>query len=270
MNRGLLDKSLREIGLVTAGFGLLLLMVATGISFILHQIQTGMLTMILKLDFARDFLSALLGTPVSGALGPQLIQAFPWVHPLVLLLLFAHETTICTRLPAGETDRGTIDLLLGLPVSRWQLYVCHSLVWALSGLALLGVGLGGIWLGTTLAHAPMAPPRQLAIALINAWCLYLAIGGFACLVSCASERRGVAVGIVIATVVTSFLINFLAGLWPPARHVDFLSVLSYYRPFFILQGGGWPVRDLAILVGAALVQWTAGGVVFRWRDVHTL
>jgi ABC-type transport system involved in multi-copper enzyme maturation permease subunit len=270
MNRGLLYKSLRENWPVTLGYGLLLALVETVISFIAPRVQTGMFTMIMKMDFARGMLSALLGTPVSGEMGAQLLQAIPWVHPLVLLIVFAHEITICTRLPAGEIDRGTIDLLLGLPVSRGQVYAIHALVWAASGAVLLLMGLGGNWLGTHFAHAAMASPARLAITLVNAWCLYFAIGCFTLLVASVGERRGRAVGTAIAVVVTSFLLNFLAEFWLPAKNLNFLSVLYYYRPFFILQAARWPLRDLAVLLAAGATCLAVGGTVFRKRDIHTL
>lgn len=270
MNRGLLNKSLREGWPVTLGYGLLLALVEVVISFIAPRVQTGMFTVIIKMDFARTLLSALLGTTISGDAGAQLVQTVPWVHPLVLLIVFAHEITICTRLPAGEIDRGTIDLLLGLPVSRGQVYASHALVWGVSGAVLLVLGLGGNWLGTRLAHAAMPSPDRLAITLANAWGLYLAIGCFTLLAASVGERRGRVVGIVLAVVVASFLINFLAEFWTPAKQLNAFSVLSYYRPFFIMQEARWPVRDLTVLVAASAVFFGAGGLVFHRRDIHTL
>lgn len=270
MNRGLLVKSLREIWPPTLGFGLLLMLVEGTLSFSLPGLQSNIFGMILKMDFARTMLSSLMGTPVAPNMGAQIFQALPWVHPLVLLIVFAHVVTVCTRLPAGEIDRGTIDFVLGLPVSRAQLYLHHSLVWALSGWALLLIGLCGNWAGSHLAHSPMPSPQRITIAITNAFCLYFAIGGFTNLICCSGENRGRVIGVVIAVIVASFLINFLAGFWPPAKRVNFLSVLSYYQPFMIFQGGRWPVKDIATLLAAGLALWAAGGEVFRRRDIHTL
>ncbi len=270
MNRGLLEKAFREIWPVTLAFGLLLVLAELVITFVLPAFETELYTLIAKLGFLRTLLSALLGTPITKEMGTDLLKAIPWVHPLVLLIFFAHEITITTRLPVGEIDRGTIDLLLGLPVSRWQVYTSHSLIWAFSGISLFGFGLMGNWIGSVLASSTMAEPGRLAIAIVNAYCLYISIGGLAYLVSCSSDRRGRAIGTILAIVVASFLINFLAEFWKPAEHIRFVSLLSYYRPFFILKEPGFPLGDVAVLLSLAVLFWVAGGVVFRRRDVCTL
>jgi hypothetical protein len=71
-------------------------------------------------------------------------------------------------------------------------------------------------------------------------------------------------------VVASFLLNYLAQFWEPARRVAFLGMLRYYRPLTILRDGAWPMRDMSILVGAALVLWTIAGLIFSRRDLSTL
>ena len=52
----------------------------------------------------------------------------------------------CSRMPAGEVDVGTADVLLGLPVSRLSIYAAEALVWIAAGLLLIGLGLAtGSW-----------------------------------------------------------------------------------------------------------------------------
>ena len=62
----------------------------------------------------------------------------------------------------------------------------------------------------------------------------------------------------------------LAQFWEPAEKVAFLGILDYYRPLFIMRDGVWPLRDMAVLLGAAAVLWTAAGVLFARRDVCTV
>ena len=65
-------------------------------------------------------------------------------------------------------------------------------------------------------------------------------------------------------------LNFLAQFWEPAQSASFLSVLNYYTPLLILRDSGWPVGDMAVLVGCAVVFWVAGGIVFARRDICTV
>lgn len=268
MNRGLLEKSWRDIWPATLGFGLLLFVVKTALSFVLPLLHSNMFALVMKMDFTRNMMSALIGTPIEGSMDVQVLQALPWVHPLATLIVFAHEVTLCTWQPAGEIDRGTIELLLGLPVSRWQVYVHYTVLWAISGLVVILIGLAGHWLGFALAGMALAPAGRIATVVINAWLLYLAIGCFALMLSCAGARRGRVVGAVIAVVIGLFLVAFVAGLWPPARALDRINLLTYSRPFFIFQSGRIPWGDMAVLIGATAVMWTAGGMIYQRRDIH--
>jgi hypothetical protein len=114
----------------------------------------------------------------------------------------------------------------------------------------------------------------MVVVTVNLFCLYLAVGGLACLVSAMSERRGRAVATVFGILLASFLLNFLAQFWPPAEAVSRLSVLHYYKPLGVLRPGvmdaGWPVADMLVLAGFAAVTWTAGGLWFARRDICTV
>ena len=173
-------------------------------------------------------------------------------------------------MPAGEIDRGTIDLLLGLPVSRRAVFGSESLVWLASGVLLLSCGACGHF-SSAAYIAPEMRPRPLAViyVLLNLYCVYLFVGSVSFLVSALSDRRGLAMSIVFAIVVTSFLVNFLAPLWPPAKQIAFLSFMHYYQPAKILRTGAFPWRDAAILLGGSLCVWSAAGARFMSRDVCT-
>lgn len=140
---GLLTKSLYEVWLSTLLFGFSLLAVTALLTYILPQIQEGLSGVLDEIPFVRSILTALLGTELGDEITARTMQAFLWVHPVVLALVWAHEITLCTRMPAGEIDRGTIDVLLGLPVSRRAVYFCESIVWLVSGLLIIVMGLLG-------------------------------------------------------------------------------------------------------------------------------
>jgi putative exporter of polyketide antibiotics len=99
--------------------------------------------------------------------------------------------------------------------------------------------------------------------------MYLTVGSGASLLSALSSRRGKAMTASFVIVVGSFLVNYLAQLWEPAKRLAFLSVLEYYRPVNGLRDGVWPLRDMAVLGSVAVVLWIAGGLVFARRDLTT-
>jgi hypothetical protein len=109
-----------------------------------------------------------------------------------------------------------------------------------------------------------------AMVMTNLYGVYVAVGGMACLVSALSDRRGRAMAIVFSIVLTSFLLNFVAQFWEPARHVAFLGVLEYYQPARILQSGDFPTQNVAILISIGGATVLLGGEVVARRSICTL
>lgn len=270
--RGLLAKSAREAAVAVMILSAALLAVEVVFGIVLPTVHEDISAQILQLPFVRTILRALLGADIGDVLALEAVIAITWVHPVVLAIVWTQAIVLCTRVPAGEVDRGTIDLLLGLPVSRWRVYVAEAVVFMASGLALLVMGVVGHKLGilsVAPAHRPQAA-RLLAV-MLNLYCLYLAVTGLACAVSALSDRRGRAIAVVFGILLASFLLNFLGEFWQPAKSVAFLSLLNYYQPLIVMRAGAdWPIAHMAVLLGFALLAWTAGGVWFARRDICTV
>ncbi len=268
--RGVLIKIVHETLLALALFSLGLMLVEILLNLILPQVLDQMDEMMTRLPFVRDLISALLGIDIEGEITAQLMQAFVWVHPTVLTLLWANETMFCTRFPAGEIDRGTIDVLLALPVSRRRIYFCETIVFLVGGALMIGAAAIGYAIGSQSMPVEIRPAWAfVGITLLNLFCLYVAVGGVAFLVSSLSERRGRAVFGVFTIVVASFLINFVAQFWEPAQPLAFLSVVEYYQPAKILRAGTFPSGDVAVLLAIGFVAWIAACEVNARRSIST-
>ncbi|MHC5008366.1 MAG: hypothetical protein ACYTGF_13520 [Planctomycetota bacterium] len=124
MNRGLLIKSMREAAAATAILCVALLLIEVILASVLPTMWNEFSGMLLQIEFIQTIIKALLGTDIGDMLGPEAIMAIAWVHPVVLAIIWTHAIVLGTRVPAGEIDRGTIDVLLGLPVSRWLACPC--------------------------------------------------------------------------------------------------------------------------------------------------
>ena len=268
--KGIIYKSLRESWAPTLLIGIGFAIVAIIFNLIIPNLQKQILSIWDSLPFVRKFISALMGVPINPETSAHVFLTIIWTHPIVLALLWAHEIIHCTRFPAAEIDRGTIDMTLALPVSRAAAYVGESLVWLATGLAVILIGLIGNTIGSQFVDAKSrTPSAELAMIVANLVCLYVAVGGVAMLVSAASSRRGRAIGIVFALVLGSFLWTFVGPFWKPAEASSFLSVLDYYRPAQIVLYGrlGW--RDPAVLLGVGAGAWGLGMVVLCRRDIAT-
>src|ERR1700754_3378102 len=101
MNRGLIIKALRETWSITALFGVALLVVETALSFVLPRFAEQLNQQLLQLQFLQGIIKALVGADVANGAGPEIFKAIPWVHPVVMALVWAHAIVFCTRVPAG-------------------------------------------------------------------------------------------------------------------------------------------------------------------------
>jgi len=271
VNRGLIAKSIREAAVVTVMLAAALTLVEGILSFVLPTVMGDFSDTLLKMPFFRTIIQALLGADIGDQLVPQTFVAIAWVHPAVLALVWTQAIVFCTRVPAGEIDRGTIDLLLGLPVSRWQVYIAETVVFLGAGLLLLLMAMIGHRVGI-LSIAPEDRPGlgTTLVIVVNLYCMFVAVGGLAFMVSSIGYRRGRAIAVVFGILMFSFVLSFLVQLWAPARALAFLSVLNYYQPLATVRTGDWPIGDMLALLAFGTVFWTAGGLWFARRDICTV
>ncbi len=271
MNTGLIRKSLREVWLMTLLCGVALAAFEAFLAYIFPTFTTGAAAQMLQMKFVQNIISGLLGTELGNSLNATTLNSFAWVHPLTFIIVWTHAITYWTRMPAGEIDRGSIDLLLSLPVSRSRVYLSETVVWLCAGMLIMLMGLAGnLFGGLFIPPEQRVAPARLLIVVVNLFCLYASVGGMVSFVSAWCNRRGRAVGIAFGVVLTWFLMNFLAQFWPPAERVAFLSVVHYYRPLTILRDAAWPFTDMLILSATGLLFWGAGAIVFSRRDICTV
>ena len=224
MIRGLLIKTIREVWLMILLMAISLMLIMALLTYIIPHVQQSMNAVFEQMPFVKPLIEALLGSDVGEEINARTMQAIVWVHPTVLALVWTTEVILCTRVPVGEIDRGTIDMLLGLPVSRRMLYLSETIVWLFSGALIMSMGL--------LGHLIMAPAlgdemrhsiTNVIQVIVNFFCVYIAVGGIGFFVSSLSERRGRAMATIFGIVLASFLLNFVAQFWQAARAIRFLE-----------------------------------------------
>lgn len=271
MNRGLMYKAAMEIWPATLMCGVLVFGVEGLLAYVLPTFQEQFSDTVRQIRFVQTFVSAMLGVKTLDNLGVEAFLAFPWVHPVVLAVVWAHPVQWCTRVPAGEIDRGTADVLFTLPVTRWQILKSETVVGLTAGLIVLLLAAAGNFTGTRYVDPDLRPAvDRLFMVDGNLFCLYIAVAGVTLLVSSLCSRRGVAIAIAFSILLTSLLLNVLAQFWEPADKVSFLGLLYYYQPLYILRDGIVPWRNLGVLVAVGTVCWTAAGAILARRDISTI
>ncbi len=268
VNRGIIHKTIRETWAVTLAFGAALAGFEA-IIVLVYPTMANQLDMVLQIKFVQVIVQGLLGTHLGTTPGSEILISLAWVHPIALTLLFGCLLVLCTRMPVGEIERGTIDLLLSWPVTRWRVYLSESLVWVGAGMGVILLGaVSNLMVSLCVDPAFRTPPGAAGVIVLNAFCLYWAVGGMTCWMSSMSCRRGRALGWAFAVILSFFFLNFLIQIWPAAEKLSFLSLLHYYRPLSIIQSGLWPVLDLLTLLVVGALFWLTGAAVFCRRDIR--
>jgi len=166
---------------------------------------------------------------------------------------------------AGAEERGTIDVLLGNPLPRWQLVVGNFLAAALSLLAICAV-VGLLTWGTAALVDVELSVRQVAEAVLNMWPICLLSGALALLCSALFHRRGLAIAIPAFLLFGMYLLDTIGRASEDLEDLRPVSVFYYYGSA-IENGIDWADFGGITLVALALVLLAA--FVFRRRDIYT-
>lgn len=203
------------------------------------------------------------GQSMLSPVGYLTAEAFGWMVPLLLLIL---ASGMGARAIAGEEEAKTMDLLLSNPISRTSVVVQKMLAMlvlvALVGVAIfLGIAVGVSVVGMDISVA------YLGAATLQAVMLGLGFGALALALGAATGNRGLALGVVSAVALATFLVQSIGPLadWP--RWSQKLSPFYYYAAHRPLENGlSW--GDLGVLTTIVVVLVTVAVLLFARRDVR--
>lgn len=166
---------------------------------------------------------------------------------------------------AGSEERGTIDILLGNPLPRWQLVAGNFLAAAISLLAIVGL-VGLLTWGTAVLVDVELSWRQVAEAVLNLWPVCLLFGGLALLCSALFHRRTLAIAIPAFLLFGTYLIDAVGRASEDLEDLRPVSAFYYYGSA-IENGIDW--TDFIGIVALALVLLVLATLAFRQRDIYT-
>jgi ABC-2 type transport system permease protein len=210
----------------------------------------------------RELFGIREGMDLSTVEGFLASQLFSFLFPLSLAFfpILASAGAI-----AGAEERGTIDVLLGSPIPRWQLIVGN---FAAAAISLLGVAaiLGLFtWVPAVLLDVGLSVERT-AEAVLNLWPLCIFFGGLAMLCSAVFHRRVLAIAVPGAILVAMYFVNALGNLVEELEDAQPFSAFHYYGAA-IENGMDW--TDFGGISLAALVLVLLAVLAFRRRDIYT-
>lgn len=184
---------------------------------------------------------------------------------MVPLALSTFTILVASSALAGSEEEGTMDVLMGNPLSRWQIVVSRFISAAallLGIVAIMGLitWITALFLDVDLSFASMAAGS------LNLWPLALFFGGIAMLCSAIFHRRLLAIAIPLALLVVMYFVDGLASSVEFFDTIQPLSAFHYYGSA-IQDGIDW--ANFSGLTGATLILVGLAALIFRRHDIYT-
>jgi ABC-2 type transport system permease protein len=169
-----------------------------------------------------------------------------------------------TRATVGAEERGHLDTLLSLPLSRRVVVLGSYAVTAIVVAAALGVMAAVTWIAGTLAGTGISA-SALAAGFGNVWPLAMAFAGLAALVAGLSSRPVVVIAVAGGTLVAMYVVDLVGKL---SDAVEPLRAVSAFRYYGSAIQQGFDVSHALGLTLAGIVLAVAGAVLFERRDLR--
>jgi ABC-2 type transport system permease protein len=197
-------------------------------------------------------------TSVEGYLDGQIFILAPLAVAFFTILAASNAI-------AGAEERGTIDVLLGNPIPRWQVVAGNFIATAVSLLGILAIAGVMTWVTATLMDIDLSA-RATAEGYLNLWPISLAFGGLAMLCSAVFHRRALAIAIPGFVLFGMYLLDTLGNISEDLEDYQPLSAFHYYGSA-ILDGIDW--ANFAGLTAAAVLLTLLAAAAFRRREIYT-
>jgi ABC-2 type transport system permease protein len=204
---------------------------------------------------------ALIGTP-EGFLGYSYFL-------YIVLVVAVYAILAGLNITANEEDSGVMDMVVSLPVNRWQIVIEKFTAYALLILLIILVGFIGLALGRSLnVNAEPVTINTLLTSSLNMFPSSLLVLAFTALVSVIVRRRSMAAGLAGSFVVVSYLLNALGAMVNNSVG-DALSNISFFKHYdamtVLLSGITW--STVIVMIVIALLMAAASVVLFQRRDI---
>ena len=197
-----------------------------------------------------------MGT-IEGYLAGQVFNLAP------LALAFFPILSLSGAIAEAE-ERGTLDVLLGNPLPRWQLVVGSFVATALSLLGIVAVMGAVMWVTAVLVEVDLSLGASVE-AVLNLWPACVFFGALALLCSALLHRRSLATAVPAVVLFAMYLMDALGRVSEDLEGLRPASVFYYYGSA-IEDGIEW--SSFAGVTAVALLLVALAAFAFSRRDIY--
>jgi len=193
------------------------------------------------------------------------MEHYSLMWPLLLLSLLI---SFGSSALAGEIEKGTVEILLSLPLSRSKIFLAKYL----AGIFLLSVFV----LFSILSIAPLAKVYNLESCLTKNLSLVIVGGlfglsvlGLTLMFSSFLSERGLVASLTGGTLLLMYALDLLAKLREDFGNLKYLSLFHYYDYNAALVEGKIDSVAVGVFLGVSLSCTLIGLLSFQKRDIAT-
>jgi ABC-2 type transport system permease protein len=185
-----------------------------------------------------------------------------------LLILAAYAVINGLNVISSDEDRNILDMVLSLPVARWQIIIEKFLAYLVTSVVVVTLTLGGLWLGAQLTPSITYSMDRIAVATFNMLPSLVLVTAVTIFISALFRRRGLVTTLATTFVVGSYFLDAL-GLATGESGIGSLRAISFYSYYdgveVVKTGLAW--GNVALLLGISVVLIALSVVIFQRRDI---
>jgi ABC-2 type transport system permease protein len=224
------------------------------------------------LNLLPNFLQPMLGVPLQKLATPLGQLSIVFIHVVTLLVCVGWALGRGSDSISGEIGRGTIDLLLSLPVWRVTVMLVPAVVTAIGTVLLAAAVWGGVGLGLLcFRFEPPVSLGQFLPGVANLAAMIFCFTGITTLASSLNRDRWRTIAWAGGLFIVSLIVKMVARLWPEGWWLYDMSFLAAFEPQELIlmpeTAGRLALQYNATLVGLGLACYLVAGIVFTYRDI---
>jgi ABC-2 type transport system permease protein len=171
---------------------------------------------------------------------------------------------------AGEEDSGRLELIVALPIPRWQIVAVKAVALGIALFTILAIAAAGAALTLVVIGRQVetaVTPVVLYFSLLAAWPLAMALGMISLFLGAFSPSRRTAAMLATVVVIASYLGSNLTGMISSLEPVRNLFLFHFYEATAEALEQGQQAGNLLVLLAVALVAFGAAFTFFQRRDL---
>lgn len=171
---------------------------------------------------------------------------------------------------AGEEDDGRLELIVTLPISRWQIVTVKAVATGLALLVILAIVATAAALTMVSIQSQIetaVTPLNVFFALLSAWPLTMAFAMISLFLGAITPNRRTAAALATVIVLISYLGNNLAGLINSLEKIEAIFLFHYFDASAAAFTEGQAAGDIAALLAVILVAYGLAVFFFQRRDI---